>query len=342
MEYWMGSLMAVGLLLLSACSNDSVSDRIETSQDNLLYLSSVTRAASQYTPDVNSNIKIYVMTETTLYSVGNFTYGNSWASNDVSVGEHAQYYMYGYMPGTYDSEIDLNGNYSKECDLTIKNLPIFTSEDIYAIVGVQRISTTEEPKNIIEGNYGYLSGLNSENYVNLLMDHLYSKLILKINVDADYNLLRDIKLKSATLTCSYGETVNVLAKFRTGYGLQENATAYSANSGGTKQEHPLWTSTEQSGTLIPSDANEDEPLSLGSVNCPPAVLDAAGTYMKITCAYDVYDKAGNKLRECTVDNKMKTTNVSHGMEYTVTLTVAPTYIYVLSDDDLNNPTIIVN
>lgn len=342
MEYWMGSLMAVGLLLLSACSNDSISDRIETPQDNLLHLSSVTRAASQYTPDANSNIKIYVMTETTLYSVGNFTYGNSWASNDVSVGEHAQYYMYGYMPGTYDSEIDLNGNYSKECDLTIKNLPIFTSEDIYAIVGVQRISTTEEPKNIIEGNYGYLSGLNDENYVNLLMDHLYSKLVLKMNVDANYSLLRDIKLKSVTLTCSYGETVNVTVKLRTGYGLQGNATAYSANSNGNSQVHQLWTSSDESGTLIPSETNEDDLLNLGTINCPPVVLDAAGTYMKMTCTYDVYDKERNKMRECTVENKLKTTNVNHGMEYTVTLTVAPTYLYVLSDDDLNNPTIKIN
>jgi hypothetical protein len=159
-------------------------------------------------------------------------------------------------------------------------------------------------------------------------------------VDANYSLLRDIKLKSVKLTCSYAETVNVTVKHREGYGLQGNTTAYSANSSGTSQVHQLWTSTD--GTFIPSDASEYTPLSLGSVNCPPVVLDAAGTYMKITCTYDVYDKAGNKMRECTVENKLKATNVSHGMEYTLTLTVAPTYIYVLSDDDLNNPTIVVN
>ena len=345
---WMcGCLMAVGLLLLVACSNDSADDRIETPQGNLLHLSSVTRTTTEYIPENGNKIMMYVMTQDALYSEGNFSYTDSWSNSNIRVKEHEQFYMYGYMPGTFGSSIsaevsDLNGDYSKGADLTINNLPIFTSKYIYAIVGVQRISTTEEPKNILEGNYGYFSGLNDENYVNLLMDHLYSKLILQINVDANYSLLRDIKLKSVTLTCSYGETVNVTVKHRTGYGLQGNATVYSANSSGTNKVHELWTSNNAEGTLIPSDANENTPLSLGTINCPPVVLDAAGTYMKISCTYDVYDKARKKMRECTVENKLKTTNVSHGMEYTVTLTVAPTYLYVLSDDDLNNPTIIVN
>ena len=341
---WMcGSLMVVWLLLLVACSNDSASDCNVTPQGNLLHLSSVTRTTTDYIPENGNNIMMYVMTQNAQYSAGSFSYTNSWSNSDIRVKEHEQFYMYGYMPGTYRSSISAEASdYSKGADLTIYELPIFTSEDIYAIVGVQRISKTEEPKNIIEGNYGYLSGLNSENYVNLLMDHLYSKLILKINVDANYNLLRDIKLKSVTLTCSYGETVNVTVKHRMGYGLQENATAYSANSSGTNKVHELWTSTNAEGTLIPSDANEITPLSLGTINCPPIVLDAAGTYMKISCTYDVYDKVGKKTRECSVENKLKTTNVNHGMEYTVTLTVAPTYLYVLSDDDLNNPTIIVN
>lgn len=337
--------MAVGLLLLASCSNDSASDCNETPQGNLLHLSSVTRTTTEYIPENGNNIMMYVMTQDALYSAGSFSYTNSWSNSNIRVKEHEQFYMYGYMPGTYGSSIsaeasDLNGDYSKGADLTINELPIFTSKYIYAIVGVQRISTTEEPENILEGNYGYFSGLNDENYVNLLMDNLYSKLVLKMNVDANYSLLRDIKLKSVKLTCSYGETVNVTVKHRTGYGLQGNAMAYSANSSGTNKVHELWTNAE--GTLIPSDANEITPLSLGTINCPPVVLDAAGTYMKISCTYDVYDKVGKKTRECSVENKLKTTNVNHGMEYTVTLTVAPTYLYVLSDDDLNNPTIIVN
>ena len=345
---WLMSSMLMLLLLLfvAACSEDAnTMDRQEEPKGSPVQLSSVTRTSTILTPTDGNNIKIYVMSKDAQYSAGNFSYTTNWSNLGIRVEECEQFYMYGYMPGTYGSSItaevsDLNKDYSKGADLTITGLPIFTDEDICAIVGVQKIATPSEAKKIVEGNYGYFSGLDNENYVNLLMDHLYSKLILKMNVDANYSLLRDIKLKSVTLTCSYGETVDATVKLRTGYGLQGNTTAYSANSSGINQEHSLWTSTE--GTIIPPDANETTPLSLGTINCPPVVLDAAGTYMKITCTYDVYDKAGNKVRECTVENKLKTAAVTHGMEYTVTLTVAPTYLYVLSDADLNNPTITVN
>ena len=211
------------LLLLVACSEET-----DEPQGGPLQLSSVTRT-STFTPVEGSDIKMYVMAKDAIYSEGNFT-GTTWTNEGVKVKEHEQYYMYGYMPGTYESSIsatasDLNGDYSKGADLTITGLPIFTSKDICAIVGVQRISAASEDKNIIEGNYGYLSGLNDENYVNLLMDHIYSKLILQMNVDANYSLLRDIKLKSVKLTCSYAETVNVTVKLREGYGLQGNTTA---------------------------------------------------------------------------------------------------------------------
>lgn len=341
-------LMLLVLMLLAACSEDAdTTDRLEKSEGSSVHLSSVTRSSTTLTPENGNNIKMYVMTKDAQYSAGNFSYTTSWVNSNIRVKEHEQYYMYGYMPGTYVSSISatasaLNGDYSKGADLKITGLPIFTSEDICAIVGVQHVSVESETKNIVEGNYGYLSGLNSENYVNLLMDHLYSKLILKMNVNANYSLLRDIKLKSVKLTCSYAETVDVIVKLREGYGLQGNTTDYSAPVNNSSKEHSLWTSTEGPGTTIPSNASENAPLSLGTINCPPVVLDAAGTYMKITCTYDVYDKKGNKMRECTVENKLKTTNANHGMEYTVTLTVAPTYIYMLSDDDLNNPTIIIN
>ena len=337
--------MLLMLLFVAACSEDANTvDRQEEPKGSPVQLSSVTRTGT-LNPEEGNNIKMYVMSKDAQYSAGNFSYTTSWSNVGIRVEEREQFYMYGYMPGTYGSEIsaassDLNGDYSKGADLTITGLPIFTSKDICAIVGVQKISAPSGAKNIVEGNYGYFSGFNNENYVNLLMDHLYSKLVLQINVDANYSLLRDIKLKSVKLTCSYAETVNIIVKLREGYGLQGNTTNYSAPVSNSSKEHTLWTSTE--GTPIPSDANGTTPLPLGNINCPPVVLDAAGTYMKITCIYDVYDKKGNKTRECTVENKLMTEAVSHGMEYTATLTVAPTYIYVLSDDDLNNPTIKIN
>ena len=66
--------------------------------------------------------------------------------------------------------------------------------------------------------------------------------------------------------------------------------------------------------------------------------------MTLTCTYDVCsaDDTHNVIREnCTASNKMRVSGMEHGKTNTVTVTIAPTYLYVLTDPDLNNPTIYI-
>jgi hypothetical protein len=334
------------LLMMVSCSQDSSNDGIDEPQNNLLRLSSVTRSSSAFTPSEGNSIKMYVMTKNGPYSDGTFNFTTSWANSDIRVKEHEQYYMYGFMPsGSYSSSIsatatELNGDYSRGADLTINALPIFTSKDICAIVGVQRISATNETKDIVEGNFGYLSGLNSENYVNLLMDHLYGELALQFKVDADYYALRHIKLKSVTLNYDNGlgndnANIDVMVRLRAGNRLGVNSIVYTPT--GNKASHTI---LENGSTFLNSDATP-----IGSeVKCPPSLFDQAGTYMTLTCTYDVCsaDDTHNVIREnCTASNKMRVLGMEHGKKNTVTVTIAPTYLYVLTDPDLNNPTIYI-
>ena len=336
------------LLMMVSCSQDSSNDGIDEPQNNLLRLSSVTRSSSEFTPSEGNSIKMYVMTKNAQFSTGTFTYSTGWTNNNVSVKEYEQYYMYGFMPaGSYSSSIsatatELNGDYSRGADLTINALPIFTSKDFCAIVGVQRISATSETKDIVEGNFGYLSGLNSENYVNLLMDHLYGELALQFKVDADYYALRHIKLKSVTLNYDNGQgsadaNVNVTVRLRAGNSLGVNSIVYTPT--GNKASHAIWPNTNDP-ILLSSDAT-----AIGSeVKCPPSLFDQAGTYMTLTCTYDVCgtDNDNTVIREnCTASNKMRVSGMEHGKKNTVTVTIAPTYLYVLTDPDLNNPTIYI-
>lgn len=335
--------MIGSLLILTACSEES-----DEPKGEYLHLSAVTRTSSELTPSENTSIKMYVMTQNAQFSEGTFNYTTSWVNNNVSVKEHEQYYMYGFMPasssaGSYVSSISaaaVNNDYSKGADLTITGLPIFTSKDICAIVGVQRISATTEAKDIVEGNYGYLSGLNSENYVNLLMDHLYGELALQFKVDADYYALRHIKLKSVTLNYDNGQgsadaNVNVTVRLRDGYGLGQSSVVYTPT--GNKASHAI---LENGSTDLTAEAT-----SIGnSVKCPPSLFDQAGTYMTLTCTYDVCrtDNANTVIRaNCTASNKMRVSGMEHGKTNTVTVTIAPTYLYVLTDPDLDNPTIYI-
>lgn len=339
-------MLVLLLLMMVSCSQDSSNDGIDEPQNNLLRLSSVTRSNRAFTPSEGNSIKMYVMTKNGPYSDGTFNFTTSWANSNIRVKEHEQYYMYGFMPAdSYSSSIsatatELNGDYSRGADLTINALPIFTNEDICAIVGVQRISATSEATNIVEGNYGYLSGLNSENYVNLLMDHLYGELALQFKVDADYYALRHIKLKSVTLNYDNGQgndaaNVNVTVRLRAGNGLGQSSVVYTPT--GNKASHAI---LENGSTFLDSDAT---PIGSG-VKCPPSLFDQAGTYMTLTCTYDVCgtDNANTVIRaNCTASNKMRVSGMDHGKTNTVTVTIAPTYLYVLTDPDLDNPTIYI-
>ena len=344
--WWLSSMLMLLLLMMVSCSQDSSNDGIDEPQNNLLRLSSVTRSNRAFTPSEGNSIKMYVMTKDAQFSTGTFSYSSGWTNNNVSVKEHEQYYMYGFMPaGSYTSSIsatatELNGDYSRGADLTINGLPIFTNEDICAIVGVQRISATKDAKDIVEGNYGYLSGLNSENYVNLLMDHLYGELALQFKVDADYHALRHIKLKSVTLNYDNGQenaaaNVNVTVRLRDGYGLGQSSVVYTPT--GNKASHIF---LENGSTAL-----SDVAVPIGDpIKCPPSLFDQAGTYMTLTCTYDVCstDNANTVIRaNCTASNKVRVSGMEHGKTNTVTVTIAPTYLYVLTDPDLDNPTIYI-
>jgi hypothetical protein len=74
------------------------------------------------------------------------------------------------------------------------------------------------------------------------------------------------------------------------------------------------------------------------------------TKVVITCTYDVYDKKNNLVRkDCKASNTVRLSDiipyfpgVQRSWKYGINMTVNPTYLYVLSDPDLDNPTMVVN
>jgi hypothetical protein len=79
--------------------------------------------------------------------------------------------------------------------------------------------------------------------------------------------------------------------------------------------------------------------------------DDIANALVLRCTYDVYDKNvttehpdGNLVRaNCVAENKLPENRVTAGVNQRtlLTITVNPTYLYVLSDPDLDNPTITI-
>lgn len=349
-------LLMVCMLMLVACSDNDDYGSNEL-QSNQLRLSSATREGEATTPAylTEGNIKVFVTNNDDVVLEGSFSKNSSdaiWNSSNLAIKENTQYYLYGYMPNTLTSTFDKpdgGGDFSGGANLTLSDLPVFTDKDFRVVVSVQRVTDDATFTTATEGRFSYLSGASSQNYVNLLMGHLYSQLQLRFCVDKTYYALRRIHLKSVTLKSTYvakDAKVTATVNLRDGKGLsgQVQFSDAAAMTPETPEEWPLLTGGNLDLAVEP-ETNAETPVYTvlsNTVNCAHCLFDTKGandTYLTIECSYDVYDTKGNKVRESTAANKVKVTGMAPGVKKILTLTVAPTYLYMLSDPDLDNPTI---
>ena len=350
---WLCScLVAGGLLLLSGCSGGSSGDDVPPSEQSYLQLGAVTRTngAIKIPNDANpaSSIQLFLATLTptnenpNLYTMVERTYAYSngqWSSNTpFIVKEETPYYLYGYMSSSSSisaTQSAPDGDYSKGIDLLFTGLPAITSEDICVLVGVQRVEAlSSETPTVTEGQYGFRTGIKGKNYLNLLMAHLYAKMKVSFKIDPAYAELRSIRLKTITLTSKYADGASVTVSLRSGQGIG-SPTFQSINE---EQVHSvILLDTEK----ILDKSFVSTPLTLDiPAYCRPKGLE--GTYhLTLTTTYDVYDTKNQNLGERTSENKIQfqAAELRPGIEKVMVLTVKPTYLYVLSEYDADNPTI---
>ena len=348
----------MGCLLLPVACSDNDDYGSDEPQSNQLRLSSATREG-ETTGLTKGNIKVFVTSNDAVAFEGSFSKNSSdaiWNSSNLKIKEHTQYYIYGYMPNTVSSEIampDGGGDFSNGAKLTLSNLPVFSTEDIRVIVGVQRVTDNSTFTTATEGTFGYPSGASTQNYVNLLLGHLYSQLQLRFCVDKTYYDLRRIHLKSVKLKSTYvaqNTKISATVNLKAGKGLkgQVEFSDAAATTPTTPEEWSLLSGANLDLAVEP-ETNAENPVYTvlsNTVHCPHCLFDTNGTetYLTIECSYDVYNADNTKeLRSnCTATNKVKVLGMAPGVKKILTLTVTPTYLYMLSDDDLNNPTIVIN
>jgi hypothetical protein len=275
------------------------------------------------------------------------------SGNEISAGT---YYLYGYMP--HDKSITStlsvlsgdNKTYADGVVVTLTNVPTVSTADFCVMVGARNgygngypsVSDDYSITGLQRGDFQYVAPGGGNNYVFLLFDHLFSALRLQMRVQGDYNALRTIKLKELKLMTYEGSTAT---KKKTDVAITLEANGEGNDPITDVTFTPRGTETE-AGSVFTSEAgfelNEDYQEFTGHF-MPQGV-----NKIILESTYDVYDKKGNLVRQgCTATTTLNInmfsgqTQAKRGCRYTINLTINPTYLYVLSEPDLNNPTVIV-
>ena len=282
------------------------------------------------------------------------------------------YQLYGYIPnitGIKYSITDLdetNASYSTGSIMTLEDVPSVMSQDFCVLIGAKHgfdkehdgeytdengntsydEDTDTRTNRLRQGDFTYkASGEPLKDYYFLLFDHLYAALRVRMRVYDKYAELRTIKLKSLQLDTQAGETkttkktkVTIRLKANDGSASPIEELSFTPTGEAIDGGLEFWSNT--TGTLLTTDF---QPF-IGHF-MPDGI-----TKLILTSTYDVYDTKGNLIREdCKSTNSVLLSELfsgqtmsQRGKRYTVNMTIQPTYLYMLSEPDLDDPEVVIN
>lgn len=293
----------------------------------------------------------------------------TWASRVIlKTLTNGNYYLYGFMPKGDMDNVEVspyNNKYANGAVLKLNDLNAVTPNDICVIVGTKgydgSVATPVIPDMSSRlGVFDYTPDTDGD-YIFLLIDHIYAGLKFKMQLGETYSQLRGIKVKSITLIPDNGdneviETVNatvtivansdndnpIVPKYT---GEQVNIrgdVTFSSKTGKNPQPAVIY---EGEGKDLTTTAQE-----FLAYFCP-----STNSKFILETKYDVYDRdpskkdgkgniVGNLIREDeTARNAISLQhNLTSGQMHTVNITVQPTFLYMLSEPDLDNPTFKIN
>lgn len=390
-KYWFILLAA---LLLAACSKESdvtggepvptpspsnPTPSVPDVAENPLRLVGATRALSlSDAGEAFDPIHFFLMSgeddgSMTHKTEGEFTYDATttphWSSN---IGlKNASNCIYGFSPASAAlatiAPMSEGTSYKNGAKLTLTNISPVTGSDICVIVGVKHGKSAEEAAVTTEMEHWgkfYFEKATSNNYVSLLLDHLFAKISFSVKIDSEYHKMRSIKVKKIELLSD-----KTLTK------VEVSLTANDTESGKDPIGTIVYTTDEVAGDAdLPSgtiydcaadtDPNHSDGVDLPEDNswvipgyfAPSGAAEAAiGRHLSVRFTYDVYaydvfdnNKKVRVREDCVSVNKLPAVTIGkekadlkRGQSTTITLTVKPTYLYMLAEEELDNPTIVV-
>ena len=258
--------------------------------------------------------------------------------------------IYGFSPADAASCTisPLSGiSYHTGAVLTMKNVSAASGSDLCVVVGV-RYATNRETANAIPIRGHFSFGMGDENYISLLLDHVFARLDFKVKIGEYYSKQRAIKIKKLELQ-SANELKEVKVSLIPGITEPTNNPVVTYETaavaeGATKPTGVVYDFTTDTKNPMGQEVTSDGIIFPGYF--APDAQSKISKGLSLICTYDVYivdsnNKIGTRVREnCVAVNSLAgidLSTVTRGKKTTLTLTVEPTYLYQLSDDELDNP-----
>lgn len=292
---------------------------------------------------------------------------------EVTAGDNYYLYGYmPYDAGEVTIAPPSDGTYADGADITFSNLNAAMTKDLCIITAAKDATRNEKPGE--PGKYTYVlgngldwippadfkckikAGGGDENKNNLffLFDHLYAALHLGFRVDETYNQLRDIVIKRLELESYEDEACeNLIHKLKTTVKLRANNTyttpivediVFEQDQAAGFMEKVLiynnpdavWTNSDD---RLPSLDNQNNKVYVEKSGYIPK--SGTENFYKLTTTYDIYDTKGNLVRKDQSAVNVLSPKILfnqpqllRGYKYTLRMTIAPTFLYMMSDDDL--------
>lgn len=346
-----------------------------------LTVSALTRGTGDDDDVLSEGLTIWIMavpTDQSGVQAGVVSYnGPVEGSSDISwnsaiyVKNDKTYEMYGIIPFDAAETITTTSSNYQQTKLSLQNLKSLSDKDVCVLTGAiiacnDSLSPTDY---LARGSYYYhpifpdVEGSDNQRYgVRLLADHLYASVKFNVYVNSDYNVRRTIKLTKMELTTKPEmTTVNTsitLDKTLRGTTIPFAFDGTPTNTGKETDLPSVVLFDDDEGQEIKTESAYSDMTAEDKANYITINPGYFGSWvcndLYLVSTYDVYDKKGNLTRKgCTAKNRLTSKLVrtdpdtgteepiKAGERVTITLTVNPTYLYVLSDQELDNPTIVV-
>ena len=290
-------------------------------------------------PMKGQSIKLFLDDGNSIKASDPATYQGRTASNTTSllVKPGADYQVFGFLPSDANAlSDDTNGNSSVTVDrqentatLTIENLAPLSTKDVCVVIGVKgKLAPNEK---VVAGSFKYHAPENTEEGfgVSLLVDHLFAAMDFNLSVDAAYAAIRTIKLKKVVMKSKNNKKVTAVITLK----MNDDGTNPITNTTFTSSE------LEQKEIDLYEDENGTELQVSTPIKFTGFYSASLGSNLSIESTYDIYDWKGKLIdKDRTAVNNLASvlsniTSITRGKKVELTLTVVPTYLYVLSDTD---------